>query len=389
MSLSKNIHNNLIDKYPSHNQNQLSIQTPDKVNRISNLVYSQNKNQSGISNLFSSGKLNRNLFAFNNNTNCINNQCNSKDCKCHMIDRTLQNFIFSPSTNFIFHSPDSFEKYMESLATERINVLKLVKNKNEAKVEIKIERKEEFTENKENNSYLTNSYSKSYTPANKTFNSESKISWRSSRSSNSKNNSARESIFSKAHYETKKNLLKEFEQNNMKIFEMSHHKEREKESDSEIDFKRDHSLDDEMDLNRKKGRERSQSFREILNSPVSLEKKISTTDKKKRKIFECSDYKIMNFPSSLNNSDYKSSIYAPTVFSTQKKDKKRHRKNSFQMTILNEEYKSSKCKDWSKDKISEISLKTGLPENKVYKWFWDQKNKDMYEKKRFFIRSGN
>lgn len=388
MSLSKNIHNNISDKNSSQNINHLSIQTPNKVNRISNLAYSQNKNQSAISNLFSSGKLNRNISALNNNLNCINNQCSSKDCKCYMIDRTLQNFIFSPSTNFLFHSPDSFEKYMESLATERINVLKLVKNKNEARNENQIEIREEFSGNKENTSYLSNS--DAFTPRrNKTFNSESKNSWRSSKSSYSKNHSARKNIFTKEHNHTKKNLLTEFEQNHLSFFEMSNLKEMEKESDSEIEFKQEESCNYNMDLKRKKQRERTFSFKEILNSPVFYDKNISTTEKKKRKIFECSDFKINKFTSTLDNSDYKSSIYAPTVFSTQKKEKKRHRKNSYQMTILQEEYKLCKCKDWSKEKISEISSKTGLSENKVYKWLWDQKNKDLYERKRFLIRSGN
>jgi hypothetical protein len=390
MSFSKNIHNNICDKNSSHNQNQLSVQTPNKVNRISNLAYSQNKNQSAIFNLFSSGKLNRNIFALNNNMNCLNNKCNSKECECHIIDRALQNIISSPSTNYLYHSPHSFEKYMESLATERINVLKLVKNKHETKTQIQMEIKEEIYDNKENTSYLSNSNSNSYSPeGNKNINSQSQKSWMSSKSSNSKNHTARKSIYSKEHNNTKKNLLTEFEQNHIKFFNVSHHKETERESDGEMDFKKQESLYEEIDFHRKKDRERTHSFKEILNSPECDDKKYLTSEKKKRKIFECSDFKINKFPSCLDNSDYKSSIYAPTVFSTQKKEKKRHRKNSYQMTILQEEYKLTKCKDWSKEKISEISLKTGLSENKVYKWFWDQKNKDMYEKKRFWIRSGN
>ena len=167
---------------------------------------------------------------------------------------------------------------------------------------------------------------------------------------------------------------------------MSQHKD--KESDDEIELKKDLNLTEDLDLNRKTLRLRTYSFKEILDSPDCSEKKCFTTEKK-RKIFECSDYKIMNFPNSLTSSDYKSIVYDPTVFSTQKKEKKRHRKNSYQMTILQDEYKLTKCKDWSKEKISEISLKTGLTENKVYKWLWDQKNKDMFENKRFLIRSGN
>jgi hypothetical protein len=389
MSFSKNIITNASGKISPQRQGQLTLQTPNKVNRISNQIYSQNKNQAAITNLFSSGKLNRTSLSFGNNLNCIYNQCNSKDCKCHLIDRNMENFVFSPSTNFLFQPSDSFEKYMESLSTERINVLKLVKSKYEPKEGIHMQIKQEFTENKENSSYNSNCNS-SYTPlGHKSINSDrSKKSWRSSDSKDSDIKSIK-SVFSKNHNNTKKNLLTEFEQNHIKFFESVHHKVLEKESDSEIDFKKEQFSSEESELRRKTGRERTPSIKEILNSPLSLNKNFSTTGKKKRKIFECSDHKVMNFPTSLTYSDYKSSVYAPTVFSTQKKEKKRHRKNSYQMTILQEEYKSSKCKDWTKEKISEISSKTGLAENKVYKWLWDQKNKELYEKKRFLIRSGN
>jgi hypothetical protein len=34
-------------------------------------------------------------------------------------------------------------------------------------------------------------------------------------------------------------------------------------------------------------------------------------------------------------------------------------------------------KHWSKLQIQKISEQTGLKENKVYKWLWDQKNKEL------------
>ena len=49
------------------------------------------------------------------------------------------------------------------------------------------------------------------------------------------------------------------------------------------------------------------------------------------------------------------------------------------MEFLIEAYKNNK--NWSKEVITETSLKSGLEENKVYKWFWDQKNKEILEKK--------
>lgn len=391
MSFSKNIMTNPSEKISPQHQGQLKLQTPNKNKIISNQIYSQNKNQTTITNLFSSGKLNRTSFAFGNNFLCNNNQCNTNDCKCQLIERTLENFVFSPSTNFLFQPSDSFEKYMESLSTERINVLKLVKKKYEPKEGIQIEIKQAKIENKENSSYHSNCNS-NFTPKGdkSIYSGRSKKSWRSSASKDSSRKSIR-SMFSRDHNNTKKNLLTEFEQNHMKFFTSSHHKEIEKDSDEETDHQKDYTFYEDSELQRKKGRERTRSFREILNSPVFLTKNFSSTDKKKRKIFECSAQKIPHFPSSLTSSDFKSSHHAPTLFSTQKKEKKRHRKNSYQMTVLQEEYKSCKCKDWSKEKISQISSKTGLSENKVYKWLWDKKNKDIYEKRRFLIRyeSGN
>ncbi len=76
-----------------------------------------------------------------------------------------------------------------------------------------------------------------------------------------------------------------------------------------------------MDLNRKTYRVRNYSFKEILDSPDCSEKNISRMIKK-RKIFECSDYKVNNFTNSLTSSGYKSIVYDLTVFSTKKKEKK-------------------------------------------------------------------
>ena len=55
--------------------------------------------------------------------------------------------------------------------------------------------------------------------------------------------------------------------------------------------------------------------------------------------------------------------------------KKRSRKSGEQIKQLNEIYKT--CTEWNKTKISEIAISTGLSENQVYKWIWDQKRKNM------------
>ena len=62
--------------------------------------------------------------------------------------------------------------------------------------------------------------------------------------------------------------------------------------------------------------------------------------------------------------------------------KKRIRKNNSQLQALNNFYKGNKR--WTKSSILQISQETGLKENKVYKWLWDQKNKDLKNAK-FYV----
>ena len=53
--------------------------------------------------------------------------------------------------------------------------------------------------------------------------------------------------------------------------------------------------------------------------------------------------------------------------------KKRFRKNGNQINILSKFFYEHK--NWSRKEIKEISKRSGLDENKVYKWLWDQKTK--------------
>ena len=62
--------------------------------------------------------------------------------------------------------------------------------------------------------------------------------------------------------------------------------------------------------------------------------------------------------------------------------KKRLRKNNNQIILLSKFYKENKI--WTKKQIKEISEKIGLKENKIYKWLWDQKNKE-YKASKFII----
>ena len=97
----------------------------------------------------------------------------------------------------------------------------------------------------------------------------------------------------------------------------------------------------------------------IFNSPIN---------KKPKKIFECSG-------STLATNSSKSSTR-----------KRRFRKNNEQLNMLSQFF--NEHKHWSKNQIKEISQRTGLKENKVYKWLWDQRNKE-YKQTKFIINKTN
>jgi hypothetical protein len=52
----------------------------------------------------------------------------------------------------------------------------------------------------------------------------------------------------------------------------------------------------------------------------------------------------------------------------------RFRKSDKQLLILND-YKDRCPGAWDQKLIKEISHESGLPRDKVYKWFWDQRRK--------------
>ena len=97
----------------------------------------------------------------------------------------------------------------------------------------------------------------------------------------------------------------------------------------------------------------------IFSSPIN---------KKPKKIFECSG-------STLATNSSKSSTR-----------KRRFRKNNEQLNMLSQFF--NEHKHWSKNQIKEISQRTGLKENKVYKWLWDQRNKE-YKQTKFIINKNN
>ncbi len=99
----------------------------------------------------------------------------------------------------------------------------------------------------------------------------------------------------------------------------------------------------------------------IFSSPRSI--------KKPKKLFECSGSSLTTNSSNRNINK-----------------KRRFRKNNDQLSLLKNFYNEHKC--WSKNQIKEISQKTGLKENKVYKWLWDQRNKEIKLAK-FVVKKGN
>ena len=128
------------------------------------------------------------------------------------------------------------------------------------------------------------------------------------------------------------------------------------------------------------------SHRNIINNTIDLKNEIPKKNcnlqishqfifsspriiKKPKKIFECSGSTIAT------NSSIKSA-----------NKKRRFRKNSEQLSLLKKFYNEHKY--WSKAQIKEISQRIGLKENKVYKWLWDQRNKEMKATK-FVVKKGN
>ena len=94
---------------------------------------------------------------------------------------------------------------------------------------------------------------------------------------------------------------------------------------------------------------------------------------KPKKIFECSGSTLASASSNKSNI-------------TNNKNR-RFRKNNEQILLLKKFY--NEHKHWSKNQIKEISQKIGLKENKVYKWLWDQRNKEIKSTKFVVKKDGN
>ena len=101
------------------------------------------------------------------------------------------------------------------------------------------------------------------------------------------------------------------------------------------------------------------------------EVKENLLNKKTKIVFECSESKINN----------------GLLISKNFIKKKRFRKNNEQIALLSKFYNENK--NWSKKEIKEMSKNIGLKENKIYKWLWDQKNKEYNKSTKFIINKNN
>ena len=106
----------------------------------------------------------------------------------------------------------------------------------------------------------------------------------------------------------------------------------------------------------------------IINKSIK-DNKDDITNKKSKIIFECSESKV--------NGIANSKLFLK---------KKRLRKNNEQIVLLSKFYMEHK--NWSKKEIKEISENIGLKENKIYKWLWDQKNKE-YKDTKFIVNKND
>lgn len=103
----------------------------------------------------------------------------------------------------------------------------------------------------------------------------------------------------------------------------------------------------------------------IINDNTSNDNN-SKNNSNKKVLFECSETN-----GTMNNIDPKKFL-----------KKKRLRKNNQQLGLLSKFYTENK--NWTKKQIKEISESIGLKENKIYKWLWDQKNKE-YKATKFVV----
>ena len=130
------------------------------------------------------------------------------------------------------------------------------------------------------------------------------------------------------------------------------------ESTNDVDNKKE-NINDNISFDQKSNIEQKKDIKKNNNNVNIIINENEVNENKKQKIlFECLES---------NGSD--SSLPSKKLLK-----KKRLRKNNEQLELLSKFYNENK--NWSKEQIKEVSERIGLKENKIYKWLWDQKNKE-------------
>ena len=142
----------------------------------------------------------------------------------------------------------------------------------------------------------------------------------------------------------------------------------EKVDDIKLENKKENINNSIQNVNINENDSKKEENKSIINNKDS---KDNITDKKSKVIFECSESKT-----NVVNCSAKKFI-----------KKKRFRKNNDQISHLSKFYKEHKI--WSKNEIREMSKNIGLKENKIYKWLWDQKNKEYNKSTKFVINKNS
>ena len=138
-----------------------------------------------------------------------------------------------------------------------------------------------------------------------------------------------------------------------------------KNNSSDLENKKENINED--NFTKKDSNTKSKEDKKNINDICAFTNDNETNGSKKQKIiFECSE---SNGPGS-------------PLTSKKMLKKKRLRKNNEQLELLSKFYLENK--NWSKKQIKEISENIGLKENKIYKWLWDQKNKE-YKVTKFVV----
>ena len=260
------------------------------------------------------------------------------------------NSIWSSGHNQIISHPEfpfnSANIYQQKSNWSKVNYLKSSLEKSGFKLTPASEPKNNFFPNSSSNNKINTSKNKSINNINNTFNIH-----------NFYNNTSNINDINSD--STKKNLNEVF--NNVK-YQNYYVSNNNKINSAPIEINDIKQVENDENSNLKLHKDVQLQIEKKKNDELIFE---SPRNKSYKKIFECSG----------------STMGTNSSKSTNKK--RRLRKNNKQIDILSKFL--FEHKNWSKDEIKEISKKIGLKENKVYKWLWDQKNKEYKASTKFIV----